>query len=107
MAASLKPRLLPMPRTETSIIMDRLLERARQEQDWGVPDILEACLAVSEADPSQGTRLAAFLSDLPPGQIKPSIVPKIADQPWAKSVFDGWLESSVSTPVKRAIKQRS
>ncbi|HEX4407398.1 MAG TPA: P-loop NTPase fold protein [Xanthobacteraceae bacterium] len=107
MAQSLKSRLVAMPRTETAIIMGRLLDRARQEEEWGAPDILEACLAVSEADPSQGARLGAFLSDLLDGQIRPSIVPKIGDQPWAKAVFDHWSDSDVSTAVKRAIRQRA
>jgi predicted KAP-like P-loop ATPase len=107
MAQSLKPKLVAMPRAETAIIMGRLLDRARQEEEWGVPDILEACLAVSEADPSQGARLGAFLSELPHGQIKPGIVPKIGDQPWAKAVFDRWSAADVSTAVKRAIRQRT
>jgi len=107
MARTLKSRLTTMPKTEIAIIMDRLLDRARQEEEWGVPDILEACLAVSEADPSQATRLGAFLSELPQGQVKPSIVPKIGDQPWAKGVFDHWSDSDVSQAVKKAIKQRA
>ena len=84
--------------------MGRLLDRARQEQEWGVPDILEACLAVSEADPSQGARLGAFLSELPYGQIRPSIVPKIADQAWAAATLDQWKNSTdVNKAVKNAI----
>lgn len=43
MAASLKERLVAVPRTEMTVIMDRLLDRARQEQAWGVPAVLEAC----------------------------------------------------------------
>jgi predicted KAP-like P-loop ATPase len=59
------------------------------------------------ADPPQGQRLAAFLSDLPSAQIKPSIVPKIGDQAWANDLFDKWEKSpGVSAPVKKAIKQR-
>lgn len=106
MAANLKDRLSKVPRTEITVIMDRLLDRARQEQEWGVPSILEACLAVAEADPPQGSRLAAFLSDRPIAQIKPNIVPKIADQPWANRVIDMWDKSAdTSAPVKAAIKQ--
>jgi hypothetical protein len=51
--------------------------------------------------------LAAFLAGRPPAQIKPNIVPKIADQPWAKGVMDTWDKSGgVSNPVKAAIKRR-
>ena len=65
MAASLKDRLSKVPRAEITVIMDRLLDRARQEQEWGVPAILEACLVAAEADPAQGSRLAAFLAERP------------------------------------------
>jgi len=107
MAVSVKDRLSKVPKGEITVIMDRLLDRARQEQEWGVPPILEACLVAAEADPPQGSRLAAFLAERPPAQIKANIVPKIADQPWAKGVMDAWDKSGdVSNPVKAAIKQR-
>lgn len=106
MAAGLKNRLTKVPRTEITVIMDRLLDRARQEQEWGVPPILEACLVVAEADPPQGSRLAAFLAERPAAQIQPNIIPKIGDQPWAKGVIDVWEKSpSLSKPVKAAIKR--
>jgi predicted KAP-like P-loop ATPase len=101
---ALKDRLRKVERSDMNVIMDRLLERARQEQEWGVPPILEACLSVAECDPSQGARVAAFLRARPTSQIKPNIVPKIADQPWCKEVFDAWSDDDVSTPVKNAIK---
>jgi predicted KAP-like P-loop ATPase len=107
MAANLKDRLSKVPRGEITVIMDRLLDRARQEQEWGVPPILEACLVAAEADPPQGSRLAAFLAERPAAQIQPNIVPKIADEPWAKSVMDTWDKSTgVARPVKAAIKRR-
>lgn len=108
MAAELRDRLVRLSRLESTIIMDRLLERARQEQEWGTPPILDACLAVAAADPTQGRRLAGFLRERPPGQIKASIVPKIGDQPWAPEVFGAWRAATdTSGPVKRAITQRS
>lgn len=105
MAAEMHERLSRLPRPETTIIMDRVLERARQVQEWGMPPILDACLAVVAADPAQGSRLAAFLRERPYGQIKPSIVPKISDQPWAKDVFMAWQKADVMKTVKRAIEQ--
>jgi predicted KAP-like P-loop ATPase len=86
--------------------MDRLLDRARQEQEWGVPPILEACLAMAVADPVQGGRLAAFIKDRPAPQIQPNIVPKIGDQPWAANILRDWERGDVSAPVKAAIKKR-
>ena len=104
MAASLHDRLTALPRPETTVIMDRVLEQARREQEWGTPAILDACIAVAKADPSMGTRVAGFLSERPAGQIKPGIIPKIGDQPWATDVFARWKASDVSGPVKRAIE---
>lgn len=106
MGGTLKDRIVRVPRSETTVMMDRLLDRARQEQEWGVPPILEACLAVTEADPVQGARLAAFLRERPAPQILPNIVPKIGDQPWARSVLDAWDRSDVSRPVKTAIRKQ-
>lgn len=107
MANTLKPRLYKVSRAETTIMMDRLLDRARSETEWGAPIILDGCLAVAEADPAQGARLAAFLRDRPPAQIQPSIVPKIGDQPWSQPLFDAWeKQADISRPVKTAIKRR-
>jgi predicted KAP-like P-loop ATPase len=105
MAGELHERLSRLPRPESAIIMDRVLERARQEQEWGTPPILDAALAIAAADPGQGARLGGFLRERPPAQITASIVPKLRDQPWAADVFDGWRRSDVPSPVKRAITQ--
>lgn len=107
MARNVQDRLARLPRLETNIIMDRLLERARQEQDWGAPPILDACIALGTADPAQGRRLAAFLQGLPLSQIKPSIVPKIHDQPWAAEVFTKWQAGDLADNVRRAITTRA
>jgi predicted KAP-like P-loop ATPase len=104
-AAMVKPRLAAISRAELSVMMDRLLDRARQEQQWGVPDILEACLVVGEQDPTLGLRLASFLRERPFTQIQASIVPKIAGQSWSASLFAHWSKQGVSGPVKKAIEQ--
>jgi predicted KAP-like P-loop ATPase len=106
MAAKLKDRLARVPRAETTVMMDRLLDRARQEQEWGVPPILEACLVLAEADPPQGARLAAFLGERPAAQIQANIVPKISNQAWAANVYDTWERMQISKPVKNAIKHQ-
>lgn len=95
MAASLHGRLAALPRPETAVIMDRVLEEARREQKWGTPPILDACIAVAAVDPSLGARVAGFLGERPPGQIRASIVPKISDQPWATDVFARWKLTGV------------
>jgi predicted KAP-like P-loop ATPase len=100
-------QLKAVSRPELAIIMERLLARARQEQKWGAPPILEACITVAEADPTQGPALAGFLLERPGSQIEPSIVPKIAPYSWSKDVFSGWSTSStVSGPTKKAIEGR-
>lgn len=107
MAADLSDRLQKLARTEVNVIMDRLLDKARQEQEWGVPPILEACLVVSKTDPTQGQRLAALLQERPATQIKADIIPKIEDYPWASGVFSTWeKQSGLSSPVKTAIRKR-
>lgn len=103
MARSAMENIQRIGRSECSIIMDRLLDRARREQNWGVPDILEACIVVAEADPIQGPRLATFLTERPTTQIEPNIIPKIRDEPWAETVFKVWLAADVAGPVKKAI----
>jgi len=105
MAEQLRSRLEQLQLSDTTIIMDKLLEKARQEQEWGTPPILNACLVLGEVDTVQGKRLATFLTERPPAQIKPSIIPKIQGQVWAKNVFVKWSSSAVSAPVKKAIKQ--
>lgn len=106
MAGDLKDRLSALPHPEMAVVFDRVLARANQVQEWGVPPILEACLTITRADPSHGPRLAAFLSQRPPTQVTAAIVPKINGEPWAQVVFDGWLNAPVSTPVKAAIKKQ-
>jgi predicted KAP-like P-loop ATPase len=106
MAENVSGRLANIGKAEMSVIMDRLMDRARQEQEWGVPPILDACLVVSGADPSQGSRLAGFLGERPHAQIRPNIIPKIADQPWSERLIQGWADGDVSTTVKNAINRR-
>jgi predicted KAP-like P-loop ATPase len=98
--------LKKLPQRDVSIIMDRLLERARREEEWGTPEILDACIAVADAEPSQGERLARMLRERPLHQIKANIVPKISDYAWARDVFGYWEGADVALPVKRAIQAR-
>lgn len=105
MAAQLKDRLGQIAPVEISVIMDRLLDKAGSEQEWGVPPVLDAMLVIASIDGLQGPRLAAFLKERPPAQIQAGIVPKLKDETWARSVFDYWLNLDVSAPVKAAIRK--
>ncbi|EID14493.1 KAP family P-loop NTPase fold protein [Mycolicibacterium phlei] len=106
-ARAAQKSLQEIQRAELSIIMDGLLARARQEQSWGAPPILDACIVVAEVDPAQGDALAGFLINRPPQQIQASIVPKIARLPWARPVMTKWMsDPAVENPVKRAIESQ-
>src|ERR1019366_777397 len=95
-----------LPPGEVATIMQRLLLRAAKEQQWGAPKILTACLAVADADATQGPMLAAFLSELPPAQLQPSVIPKISGRTWTTSVYDRWKSAAnVSSAVKSAIER--
>lgn len=103
---ALKEDLLKVPISDIGVMMDRVLERAQKEQDWGAPPILEACLVLAEVDPAQAPRLAAFLAGRPSAQIAPSIVPRISDAVWAVPVLQQWKDmDGISAPVKKAIGQ--
>lgn len=100
-----KDRLSKLNTREINLIMDRLLGEAKQIQEWGSPGILHACMAVTDAVPEQGDRLATLLIGIPGKQIKPAIVPIIRNALWVSNVFKHWLESSdISGPVKKAIE---
>lgn len=105
MARQLRERIRALPRPELAPVMDQLLDRAAQEQVWGTPDILAACMEVAEADPAQGERLAEFLAGRPPAQVDPSIVPLLGDRAWAQPALEKWLRSNVGGPVKKTIEK--
>jgi predicted KAP-like P-loop ATPase len=107
MAAALKAKLTQLARAEIAVIMSRLLDVALQEQEWGTPDILDACLAICDSEPSEGNRLMGFLMERPGTQIRASIVPKIMGYAWTETVWQKWKnDPKVSKPVKEAIKAK-
>src|SRR6202020_620306 len=67
-ASSLKDQVKQMPPPELAICMDKILDKARTEQEWGVPPILDACILLAELDATQSERLAAFLKERPGSQ---------------------------------------
>jgi predicted KAP-like P-loop ATPase len=105
MASDLAARVKALQHAERAVILDRLLERARQVTEWGVPPVLDACLVVTRPDAALAKRLSAFLSERPIAQLTPAIVQKISNEPWAKGVYAGWKGTDVSKPVKKAIER--
>jgi predicted KAP-like P-loop ATPase len=107
MGDSLKGRIGEVDPRSLGVILDKLLDLARKEQEWGVPDILTACMTVARVDTSLGRKLATFLMDRPASQIKASIVPKISGEQWSAEVFSKWQsDGEVTKQVKTAIALR-
>lgn len=107
-AQALLEPLKKLPRPELTIILERVLAKARQVQRWGTPSILQACITIAEADPSQGSAVAGFLLGRPGSQVEPSIVPKIASYTWASDVLAGWAaDKEISGPTKKAMAGHS
>ncbi|NQY00415.1 MAG: ATPase [Flavobacteriaceae bacterium] len=107
MASSTREQLQNIQKPELSVIMDRLLAKAHQEQEWGTPPILDPCILIAQTDPAQAQRLVGFLKDRPAAQVKASIVPKLDGETWAISLFDYWLDDEdVGKPVKNSINSR-
>lgn len=99
-------RLKLLNRTERYLMMSRVLERAKQAQVWGTPPILNACMALTKAEPDLGSAVHAFLEDRPSNQIQASLIPKIRDENWAPKLFADWLlDDEISGPVKKAIQE--
>lgn len=107
MAASMNDKLRLIQKAELSVIMDRLLSKANQEQEWGTPPILDACMLIASSDSHQAQRLSVFLKERPASQIKPSIIPKIDGEDWSKTILSSWANNDeITQPVKKAIAAR-
>ncbi|WP_375758183.1 P-loop NTPase fold protein [Corallococcus exercitus] len=103
-SAILTAKVKELPQREVALIMDRLLSKARQAQEWSLTPILYACLTVSQADPHQASRFADFLKSVPGVQLRASIVPAIGNKSWGKAVLSHWHnKEDTPTTVKRAI----
>lgn len=105
MAIELQEQLLELSTEDLGLMMDKILDAARREASWGVPDILSACIALSRTDTNLGSRLGSFLAARPPQTIEPSIIQRIKDETWAHIPFEAWTVANVSPPVKAAITQ--
>lgn len=88
-----------------TLMVERLMVRARQEQTWGKPTVLWAFLALIEAAPEMATTFGRFLAQLDASRLTPAIIPLLGDKAWAREALGVWANSShASGPVKKAIK---
>lgn len=103
---ALTARLKKLNQREMSGIMDRILAKARQETEWGTPPILNAAVTVADVGPVWASRLADFLATRPASQLQPALAARISTKPFAKQVFEAWLElPDLSPPVRKAIEK--
>nr|VFK21111.1 MAG: KAP family P-loop domain-containing protein [Candidatus Kentron sp. LPFa] len=82
---------------DVSLIMDRLLVRARRENLWGTPNVLFAILTVIDADASHAAKFGDFLARISVEQLNATIVPRIGNYGWAGMVFEKW-KGNPATP---------
>ena len=97
-------QLRSLPRREITLITERLMVRARQEQEWGTPPILWGLLTIIDAESEHETTLVRFLESIPTARLRADIVPALSDRKWARRALDKWsLDDETPQPVKRAI----
>ena len=90
---------------EISRVADKVLVRARQEDSWGVPAILNAMAVLASVSPAALGSIVAFMSELPPGQIKANLVARLSTTDWGRQVLTALLtKPGISTQVRKAIE---
>ena len=104
-AAEFEDDLQSLSKSDRSIIMDRVLEKAASETAWGTPDVLDAMICLSAIEKELADRVASFLRGRSASSVQASIVPRIGKLSWADGVLLHWSESEVSQPVKKAIQR--
>ena len=90
---------------EITLITERLLVRARQEQNWGTPPVLWGLIAVVNAHVEQAPRAVSLLELIPKSLLQPDVVPALSGREWTRSTLEKWYEDSETpTLVKNAIE---
>ena len=94
-----------LPSREVTLITERLMVRARQEQEWGTPPVLWALLTVIDADPNQALTFVGFLESIPRARLQADVVPLLSDREWAQPALEKWIQDSKTPePVRKAIE---
>ena len=90
--------------TDLRLMLDRLLDLAAQEKNWGAPHIARPAIEVARVAPNLGPTLAAFFMRLPVSTLLPSVIPFVKDEPWAAAVLAHWnADADVAPNVRKAI----
>ena len=102
--SALTNKLRSLSGREVTLITERLMVRARQEQEWGTPSVLWGLLSVIDADPEQAPTVARFLESIPTQRLRADIVPAFDGRDWARAALAKWCaHEETSQPVRRAI----
>lgn len=94
----LKGRFARLQAEERAFVMDKLLEKARSETDWGTGDGLHGLSLAANADAELAKQLVSFLGDLPALLLKPPLVPRIRSRPWGNDLVELWNERTDTSP---------
>jgi predicted KAP-like P-loop ATPase len=101
---TLRQRLQALPGRDHQLMVERLLVRARQEQEWGKPNVLFAFLALIDAAPEVSKTFVQFLKGIDVARLTAPIVPLLGDQAWAADLLQTWTGADgTPRPVKTAI----
>ena len=104
-SSQLADQLRSLPGREITLIVERLMARARQEQEWGTPPVLWALLTVITAHTEQAQPFARFLERIPREFLQPDIVPVFDGREWASTALKAWgLDDETPRPVRTALR---
>jgi predicted KAP-like P-loop ATPase len=106
-ASTVKDRYTKLVPDERTLLMDKLLERAASEKDWGTPDILWGLSLAADSDPDQAKRLVVFLSTLLSSSLQPGLVVRIRGNTWGDEVLAEWRSrSDLPDPVRKVLTSK-
>lgn len=109
--SDLRDRFEGLVPEDRSFIMDKLLERAASEPEWGTPSILWGLSLAADVDADAAKRLVVFFSSRASTVLTPSIVPRIRQADWGKQVIEEWrtrgdlpdtVAKAIAPPAKKA-----
>lgn len=102
---AVEERVQALSNQEISRVADKVLARARQEDSWGVPTILVAMNTLATASPAAAASIVAFMSEVPAGQIKANLVPRLSATEWGRKVLAALLSrQGIAKQVRNAIE---
>ncbi|UMY17108.1 P-loop NTPase fold protein [Methylobacterium organophilum] len=107
-SADLKERYGRLVPDERTFVMDKLLERAASENEWGAPDILWGLALAADVDPDQAKRLVVFLSNIASTALRPPVVIRIRDTAWGEEVLAEWrTRDDLAEPMAKVMTRKA